>query len=131
MINEADKLIQTINNFIYRENNKIISSLQCINAIKRLSNLIINNEDVYKFVIKNKYLPELLESLTSLESVNTSYYFEITMECCILLKNLITYNDLELIQNYYKDSIMNLQFSTNDKILQSVVDNIAEIIFPF
>ena len=52
MINEADKLIQTINNFIYRENNKIISSSQCINAIKRLSNLIINNEDVYKFVIK-------------------------------------------------------------------------------
>ena len=131
MINEADKLIQTINNFIYRENNKIVSSSQCINAIKRLSNLIINNEDVYKFVIKNKYLPELLESLTSLESVNTSYYFEITMECCILLKNLITYNELELIQNYYKDSIMNLQFSTNDKILQSVVDNIAEIIFPF
>ena len=131
MINEADKLIQTINNFIYRENNKIVSSSQCINAIKRLSNLIIINEDVYKFVIKNKYLPELLESLTSLESVNTSYYFEMTIECCILLKNLITYNDLELIQNYYKDSIMNLQFSTNDKILQSVVDNIAEIIFPF
>ena len=131
MINEADKLIQTINNFIYRENNKIVSSNQCINAIKRLSNLIIINEDVYKFVIKNKYLPELLESLTSLESVNTSYYFEITMECCILLKNLITYNELELIQNYYKDSIMNLQFSTNDKILQSVVDNIAEIVFPF
>ena len=131
MINEADKLIQTINNFIYRENNKIVSSSQCINAIKRLSNLIIINEDVYKFVIKNKYLPELLESLTSLESVNTSYYFEITMECCILLKNLITYNDLELIQNYYKDSIINLQFSTNDKVLQSVVDNIAEIVFPF
>ena len=131
MINEADKLIQTINNFIYRENNKIVSSSQCINAIKRLSNLIINNEDVYKFVIKNKYLPELLESLTSLESVNTSYYFEITMECCILLKNLITYNELELIQNYYKDSIMNLQFSTNDKVLQSVVENIAEIVFPF
>ena len=54
-----------------------------------------------------------------------------TIECCILLKNLITYNELELIQNYYKDSIMNLQFSTNDKILQSVVDNIAEIVFPF
>ena len=131
MINEADKLIQTINNFIYRENNKIVSSSQCINAIKRLSNLIIINEDVYKFVIKNKYLPELLESLTSLESVNTSYYFEMTIECCILLKNLITYNDLELIQNYYKDSIMNLQFSTNDKVLQSVVENIAEIVFPF
>ena len=131
MINESDKLIQTINNFIYRENNKIVSSSQCINAIKRLSNLIIINEDVYKFVINNKYLPELLESLTSLESVNTSYYFEMTIECCILLKNLITYNDLELIQNYYKDSIMNLQFSTNDKILQSVVDNIAEIVFPF
>jgi hypothetical protein len=131
MINEADNLIQTINNFIYRENNKIVSSSQCINAIKRLNNLIIINEDVYKFVIKNKYLPELLESLTSLESVNTSYYVEMSIECCILLASLIKYNELELLQNYYKDSITNLQFSTEDKILQSVVNNISEIVFPF